>query len=99
MIGLIADHEDGEVKTAMIRTLAGYMKQQYLIWNKDKVSDETIFQDIERLSMGRIQVPEGLQIARFENNGGGGRPNNGQNNGQGKSNRNRKNQKNRKQFK
>ena len=34
IIDLIADHEDGEVKTAMIRSLAIYMRQQYLIWNK-----------------------------------------------------------------
>ena len=37
---------DGEMKTAMIRSLAIYMRQQYLIWNKDSVADETIFQDI-----------------------------------------------------
>ena len=96
MLGLIADHEDGDLKTAMIRTLAGYMKQQYLIWNKDTVSDETIFQDIERLSQGRVKVPEGLQIAKMENVAGAQRQG-GQFN---KSNKNRqKNQKNRKQYK
>ena len=42
------------------------MRQQYLIWNKDTVSDETIFQDIERLSDGRIKVPEGLQLSRID---------------------------------
>ena len=40
------------------------MRQQYLIWNKDTVSDETIFQDIEKLSDYRIHVPEGLQLTR-----------------------------------
>ncbi len=96
MLALIADHEEGEVKTAMISTLAGYMKQQYLIWNKDTVSDETIFQDIERLSDGRVKVPEGLKIAKKDVMNGGQRQN-GQFN---KSNRNRqKNQKNRKQYK
>ena len=48
IIELIAEKEDGEVKTEMIRQLAIYMRQQYLIWNKDTVSDETIFQDIEK---------------------------------------------------
>ena len=65
-INLIADKEDGDQKTAMIRSLAIYMRQQYLIWNKDTVSDETIFQDIERLSDGRIKVPEGLQLSRID---------------------------------
>jgi hypothetical protein len=49
----------------MIRSLAIYMRQQYLIWNKDTVADETIFQDIEKLSDYRIKVPEGLQLNRI----------------------------------
>lgn len=64
IIDLIAEKEDGEQKTSMIRSLAIYMRQQYLIWNKDTVSDETIFQDIEKLSDHRIKVPEGLQLGR-----------------------------------
>ena len=66
IIELIALTEDGEIKTAMIRSLAIYMRQQYLIWNKDTVADETIFQDIERLSDYRIKVPEGLQLSRID---------------------------------
>jgi hypothetical protein len=65
-IELIAGMEDGEQKTSMIRTLATYMRQQYLIWNKDTVSDATIFQDIERLSDYRIKVPDGLQLSRID---------------------------------
>lgn len=66
MIDLVAQKEEGEVKTAMIRSLAIYMRQQYLIWNKDSVSDETIFQDIEKLSDGRIKVPEGLRLTKVQ---------------------------------
>ena len=101
MLELIAEHEEGEVKTAMIATLAGYMKQQYLIWNKDTVSDETILQDIERLSEGRIKVPEGIKIMRPDNSNVGNRQMGGQTkqNNQGRQNRSKKNQKNRKQYK
>ena len=66
IIDLIAEKEDGETKTAMIRSLAIYMRQQYLIWNKDTVADETIFQDIEKLSDYRIKVPEGIQLGRVD---------------------------------
>ena len=66
IIDLIAEKEDGENKTSMIRSLAIYMRQQYLIWNKDTVSDETIFQDIEKLSDFRIKVPEGLTLGRVD---------------------------------
>lgn len=65
IIDLIAEKEDGEVKTAMTRSLAIYMRQQYLIWNKDSVADETIFQDIEKLSDYKIKVPEGIQLNRI----------------------------------
>lgn len=64
MINLVADMEDGEVKTAVIRSLAIYMRTQYLIWNKDSVADVTIFQDIEKLSDGLIKVPEGVTLGR-----------------------------------
>lgn len=65
-IDLVAEKEEGEVKTAMIRSLANYMRQQYLTWNKDTVTEDTIFQDIERLSDGRIKVPEDLHLSRYD---------------------------------
>ena len=65
IIDLIAQKEDGEEKNAMIRSIAVYMRQQYLIWNKDTVSDETIFQDIEKLSDGRIKVPEDMHLSKI----------------------------------
>ena len=74
IIDLIAEKEDGETKTAMIRSLAIYMRQQYLIWNKDSVADETIFQDIEKLSDYRIKVPEGLQLSRISSDTSFARP-------------------------
>ena len=74
IIDLIAEQEDGDVKTSMIRSLAIYMRQQYLIWNKDTVADETIFQDIEKLSDYRIKVPEGIQLNRVSSDMNYSRP-------------------------
>ena len=99
MIDLVAEKEDGEQKTSMIRALAIYMRQQYLIWNKDTVSDETIFQDIERLSDYRIKVPEGLQLHKVQYEGNYSRPGIGQNRFKGQNQRQRNNQKMRKQHK
>jgi hypothetical protein len=45
-----------------MRLLAIYMRQQYLIWNKDSVADETIFQDMEQLSGGKLQVPRDISL-------------------------------------
>lgn len=98
IIELIASKEDGDVKTGMIRTLAVYMRQQYLIWNKDTVSDQTIFQDIEKLSDYRIKVPEGLELGRVDSGLNFSRP--GMNQQKGNKNQWQKNnQKNRKQHK
>lgn len=74
IIDLIAAEPDGEVKTAMIRSLAVYMRQQYLIWNKDSVADETIFNDIEKLSDYRIKVPDGLSLNKISSDVNFSRP-------------------------
>jgi hypothetical protein len=102
LIDLVASTPDGEVKTEMIRTLALYMRQQYLIWNKDSVSDQTIFQDIERLSDNRIKVPEGLGLNKVDSGANLSRPGNNQSKGnraQWQKNNQKNNQKNRKQHK
>ncbi len=91
IIDLIASEEDGDIKTAMIRSLAIYMRQQYLIWNKDTVADETIFQDIERLSGGRVRVPEGLELSKIDQSASYSRPGMIQGHGRGGRNRNRNN--------
>ena len=99
IIYLIAEKEDGEEKTAMIRSLAIYMRQQYLIWNKDTVADETIFQDIERLSDYRIRVPEGLMLTKVNADGGFAKPGHNQSKRMNGNQRQRNGMKNRKQRK
>lgn len=74
VIDLISAQPDGEQKTVMIRSLAIYMRQQYLIWNKDSVADETIFSDIEKLSDYRIKVPEGISLSRISSDANFSRP-------------------------
>ena len=98
MIALIADRPDDEIKKEMIRTLALYMRQQYLIWNKDNVAEETIFADIERLSDGRLKVPEDVHLGAIAQNASYARPgisvgSQGGNGGYNKKNRNWKRKK------
>ena len=87
ILDLLAQEPDGEVKTQMIRSLAIYMRQQYLIWNKDSVSDETIFADIEKLSEYKIKVPEGITLGKVSENADFSRPGIGNQGGQGKNKR------------
>ncbi len=95
IIDLIALEPEGETRTSMIRALATYMRQQYLIWNKDSVADETIFSDIEKLSDYRIKVPEGLTLSKISSDMSYSRPglnlNMGRGHGQQKKNRKNRN--------
>ena len=93
IINLICEQPEGEVKTELIRSLAIYMRQQYLIWNKDSVADETIFADIEKLSDYRLKVPEGISLSKIAGDANFARPGMGINVGQpgGQRNKQRKN--------
>ena len=92
IIDLPCEQPEGETKTELIRSLAIYMRQQYLIWNKDSVADETIFADIEKLSDYRLKVPEGINLTKISSDVSFAKPSFGVNVGQsGKGNRQRKN--------
>ena len=92
IIDLLCEQPEGETKTELIRSLAIYMRQQYLIWNKDSVADETIFADIEKLSDYRLKVPEGINLSKISSDVSFAKPSFGVNVGQsGKGNRQRKN--------
>ena len=95
IINLLCEQPDGEVKTEMIRALAIYMRQQYLIWNKDSVADETIFADIEKLSDFLLRIPEGISLSKIAGDANFSRPGMGINVGQpgGQRNRSKKNYK------
>lgn len=74
MIDLISGREDDDTKKEMIKMLAVYMRQQYLIWNKDNVAEETIFADIEKLSDGKLKVPEDVHLSAIAQNAVFNRP-------------------------
>lgn len=74
IINLLCEEPDGEVKTEMIRSLAIYMRQQYLIWNKDSVADDTIFNDIERMSDYRLRVPDDMTLGKISGDANFSRP-------------------------
>lgn len=56
LIRQAADYEEGEEKDALIEIVATHMKKNYLTWNKDSVSDDVIFDDLEELSGGKVKV-------------------------------------------
>ena len=67
MVSAIADRPESDEKRLMIAAMAHYMKKQYLIWNKDTVSDEIIFKDMIALSKGRITIDPSLKLSEMHN--------------------------------
>lgn len=56
MIDVALSWEEGELKQALIGTVANHMKKCFLNWNKDTVEDAVIFNHLYELSNGGIDV-------------------------------------------
>ena len=58
MIDTALTWEDGEMKDALVYTIANHMKKCYLNWNKDTVDDAVIFSHLSELSGGALSLDE-----------------------------------------
>ncbi len=56
MIDTAKTWEEGEMKDALVYTIANHMKKCYLNWNKDTVEDSIIFRHLHELSDGEIDL-------------------------------------------
>lgn len=56
MIDVANTWEEGELKVALVYTIANHMKKSFLNWNKDTVDDAVIFQHLYELSDGKINL-------------------------------------------
>ncbi|QDO95320.1 DUF4290 domain-containing protein [Formosa sediminum] len=56
MIDVANTWEDGELKEALIYSIANHMKKCFLNWNKDTVDDNVIFNHLYELSDGKINL-------------------------------------------
>ena len=60
MIKVARSWEEGEMKDALVFTIANHMKKCFLNWNKDTVEDVLIFEHLNELSDGELKVKEEL---------------------------------------
>lgn len=58
MINKAIAYEEGEEKEALVALLANNLKKAYLLWNSDSVDDAQILKDLERMSDGKLKLPE-----------------------------------------
>ncbi|GAB1856850.1 hypothetical protein MHTCC0001_16860 [Flavobacteriaceae bacterium MHTCC 0001] len=56
MIDVANTWEDGELKEALVYTIANHMKKCFLNWNKDTVEDIVIYDHLYELSNGSIDL-------------------------------------------
>jgi len=56
MIDTALTWEEGEMKDALVYTIANHMKKCYLNWNKDTVDDAVIFKHLKELSGGKFDL-------------------------------------------
>ncbi|SDS14738.1 protein of unknown function [Formosa sp. Hel1_31_208] len=56
MIDVANTWEEGELKEALVYTIANHMKKCFLNWNKDTVEDEVIYNHLYELSEGKINL-------------------------------------------
>lgn len=54
--------EDGEEKEALKESIANLMKKHYLTWGRSSVDDAQIISDIKRISRGKLEVKEDLEL-------------------------------------
>ncbi len=47
---------DPERKHNLIKTITNHMKKSYILWNKENVSDEVIFDALKDISNGKLEV-------------------------------------------
>jgi hypothetical protein len=56
MIDVASSWDAGEMKNALIITIANHMKKSFLNWNKDTVEDSVILNHLFELSNGQIDI-------------------------------------------
>ena len=56
MIDVANTWEEGDLKEALVYTIANHMKKCFLNWNKDTVEDRVIFNHLFELSDGKINL-------------------------------------------
>jgi len=54
--------QDIDRKNALIKVITNHMKKSYLMWNKDVVSDELIFEALKELSKGLLVPKTDLRL-------------------------------------
>ena len=56
MIDAVLEMPESEERTELLRITANQMKKSYLMWNRETVDDEVIYNDLKKLSKGKLDA-------------------------------------------
>ncbi len=62
IVEVAVNMEEGEEKEELVKLIAYNLKKDYLNWNQKFVDDEQIVKDLERMSKGRLSLPEDYDL-------------------------------------
>lgn len=62
MIAKAVEMPEGEERDTLVGEIASQMKRMYLKWNRDTVNDDLIRMQLDRLSGGKIVLPEDFRF-------------------------------------
>jgi len=63
MIKKAAVYPEGKERDILIRLIANHMKKCYLTWNRETVNDDIIFDDLRKLSDGKIVIENDIKLS------------------------------------
>jgi hypothetical protein len=62
LIEKVSEWEDGPEREELIRVICNQMKKNYLMWNRESITDSIIFKDLKYLSKGRLIPKEHIVL-------------------------------------
>jgi hypothetical protein len=63
--------KDGAEKDELTRLIANHLKKSYLNWNKDSITDDVIFKNLNELSGGELKMHESAVLSSHQELKGG----------------------------
>ncbi|MGE0638103.1 MAG: DUF4290 domain-containing protein [Bacteroidia bacterium] len=58
------EFEEGDEKNVLTEMIANSMKKSYLMWNRDSVTDDVIFQQLKELSKGQLKLDPATKLVQ-----------------------------------
>jgi len=62
LIDAAVELEEGEEKEALLLSIGNLMKKHYLTWSRNSCDDQQILSDMKRISRGKLNIPENLEL-------------------------------------